>query len=90
MAKKKRSKSSVSDSLPSTTQTVEEMTDNLSAILAHLIIGINPYLDISMVHIMMMDILQTELTDETALEAGQMIAQRARISITEDAPGGVH
>lgn len=89
MAKKKLSKSSGPSSslttIPSTAAEAEEMMD----LLAHLIIGLNAYLDISTVHVALLDNLAFIHNQEDAMKLGQYIAKTARISIPSDAPGGL-
>jgi hypothetical protein len=87
---KKRSKILGSDSLEPTIPDITEVEAMWASILAHLIIGANPYLDISTTHVLLMDGLQDGLDEEGALRLGQLIGKQARISITEDSPGGLH
>ncbi len=89
--KKKPSKSSVSVSYEPTTRSMtgDEAVIEFGEALANLLVGVNPYMDISTVHIMVMDLLAEGVEVETAYKKGQEIAKRARISITNDTPGGL-
>ncbi len=91
---KKPKKPSGKGSLPPTaleTLELEEQFLEFTSALANLLVGVQPYMDISTVHLMVMDLMQSGLLhSSTALKSGQEIAQRARISVDVDCFGGKH
>jgi hypothetical protein len=87
--KKKPPKISEKDSLELIIPNMSE-TDELASIIAHLIVGVYPYLDISTVHVLLLDGFKYPLDKGTAYQLGETIAKRARISVADDGPGGVH
>ena len=89
MKKKKPSKISDKGFLAPTIPNIDSEMEEFSSALAYLLVGVNPYMDISTVHVLVMDLLAAGLHSDTALEAGKYIAQRARISVTDDCPGGL-
>jgi hypothetical protein len=72
-----------------TAQNPEDLS-SLARILASLIIGIQPYLDISMLQLMLEDVLAEPLNEENAQAMGEEIAKRCRVTLPTDGMDGIH
>jgi hypothetical protein len=64
--------------------------NDMLVVFAHLICGVHPYLDISIVHAILMDVFREPLDSETAYELGRVIVEEALTSTREDNAGGWH
>lgn len=87
---KKQKKSLETDLLEPIIQSTDDELYAAASWIAHIIVGVNPYLDISTVQLVLMDGLSEPATEENGLALGKLIAKRARISIPEDSYGGTH
>lgn len=85
----KPSKSGASALLSDSSQSQGDVSD-VASIIAHIIIGVQPCLDISIVQLALEDLFKEAVDAEAAMRCGEEIAKKARTTLPTDGLGGVH
>jgi hypothetical protein len=87
--KNKRSKSGAESLVSNTNQSSDDISD-VARIIASMMIGLQPYMDISMVQLMLQDAFSGPLDEEAAQLIGEEIAKKCRTTLPTDGLGDIH
>lgn len=84
--KNRASKTGAETLLSDTNQNPDDIT-TLARVLASLIIGLQPLMDISMLQLALEDVLSGPLDEESAQEIGEQIFKKCKVTIPTDGYG---